>query len=194
MYQQRVPEPQADAAAPEPPGQPRHWWQPADAPLADVVLDLDPSARYVAVDHIEGPVVTLAVAPWPSVDPATGRLDFGPLDGRATLIVDLAELQTQADQDRAGTKQLRRPIRVSDVFMVSGMGDTPAEWDRIVDVTRAARFAAKAALFATASGAPPAEDLEDYGIDQDVGRDPDAPASPPAEPTPPPGPIAYPAV
>jgi hypothetical protein len=194
MYQQRVPEPQADAADAEPPGQPRRLWQPDEAPLADVVLDLDPSARYVAVDHIEGPIVTLAVAPWPSVDPATGRLDFGPLDGRSTMIVDLAALQERADGDRAGAKQLLRPIRVSDVFMVSGMGESPAEWDRIVDVTRAARFAAKAALFATASGAPPAEELEDYGIDEDVGREPDAAAAPPDEPTPPPGPIAYPAV
>ena len=194
-YEQRAPE-----ASPEPADQhERAHWRPEETPLEDPKFRIDPAVRYVAIDRIDGPVVTLAVAPWPSVEPATGRLDFGPRGDRSTAAVPARDLQARVDLDRLASDQLVRPLRPSDVFLVGGFTPDPAEWARVVDVTRAGRLAAKASLYSTAAPAPLAETLPDYGIDRDVAEDrgpaQTAGAEPPdgSEP-PPPGPVAYPAV
>jgi hypothetical protein len=194
-YNQRAPEP-SPPNGDESSGGP---WRPEDSPLENPAFRVEAADRYVAIDRIDGPVVTLAVAPWPTIEPATGRLDFGPRGERATATVTVRDLQTRADADRFASGQLVRPIRPSDVFLVSGFGADPAEWGRIIDVTRAGRLAAKASLYSTAAPAPPADALPDYGIDRDVADDrgpaEGAGAEPPdgSEP-PPPGPVAYPAV
>lgn len=195
-YEQRAPE-----ASPEPADQPeRPPWRPEATPLAEPAFRIEPADRYVAIDRIDGPVVTLAVAPWPTVEPATGRLDFGPRGDRSTATVPARDLQARIDRDRTATDQLVRPLRPSDVFLVGGFTPDPAEWSRVVDVTRAGRLAAKASLYSTAAPAPLADALPDYGIDRDVAEDrgPAAAAAdteaPDGSEPPPPGPVAYPAV
>lgn len=194
IYEQRAPE-----ASPEPIDEPgRAPWRPDETPLEEAAFVIGPGDRYVAIDRIDGPVVTLAVAPWPTVEPATGRLDFGPRGERTSATVTARDLQARVDADRVASGQLVRPIRPSDVFLVGGFTPEPASWGRVVDVTRAGRLAAKASLYSTAAPAPPAEGLPDYGIDRDVAED-RGPATAAPEPTesgdvPPPGPVAYPAV
>jgi len=196
IYAQRDPEPDAPSAPER-----RPPWRPPETPLAidggEWALgdDVLAAARYAAIDRIDGTVVTLAVAGWPTVEPATGRLDFGPSDERRVITVDLVRLQERVDGDRAATGQLVRPIRVGDVFLVIDLAGPVSRWTRVIDVTRAGRLAAKAALFSTVAPAPTADAAADFGLDPDrVAADPKpAGAEPPGEP-PRAGPVAYPAV
>jgi hypothetical protein len=195
IYEQRAPEASLDPA--EQPD--RAPWRPDETPLEAAAFRVDPGDRYVAIDRIDGPVVTLAVAPWPTVEPATGRLDFGPRGDRSTAAVPARDLQVRVDLGRVASDQLVRPLRPSDVFLVGGFTADPAEWTRVVDVTRAGRLAAKASLYSTAAPAPLADALPDYGIDRDVAQDRGPAEAAAAEPPdgiepPPPGPVAYPAV
>ena len=149
----------------------------------------------MAVDRLDDNLATLDVAPWPTVDPATGRLRFEPADDRVELTVSAVTLRRRVDRDRRRHRQLRRPIRVGDVFWVSGFTDRPQDWGSVLDATRAGRFAAKAALLATAAGAPSVDASAAFGLDEaepvDTGPRP-APTEP--DEPPPPGPIAFPAV
>ena len=195
-YEQRVPEPQADASdATE-----KRSWRPDEA-LTASPGGAAADERYVAVDRIDAFVVTLAVAPWPTVEAETGRLDFGPPGDRRTVTVSLKRLQERVDEERAATGQLVRAVRPGDVFHVTGFAATPARWDHVIDVTRAARLAAKAALFSTTAPAPKADELRDYGLDRRLAADPARGAGAGAEADEPddteqtpPGPVAYPAV
>jgi hypothetical protein len=188
-------------------------WQPAESDVAGTRSGLA-GARYVAVDRIDDALVTLAVAPWPTVDPATGRLDFGPPDERRTLVVPSLGLQRRIDDQRSQARQLLRPVRPGDAFFVGGYEDDPEGWTDVIDVTRSARLAAKAALFSTAAPAPAADALEDYGLEdariedggaatrgtasgargEPSGPEPGDEPGEPEDDAPPPGPIAYPAV
>lgn len=193
IYDQRAPEPTPDAGEP---AEPRAWWpDDADVGRRDVPA---PDDRYVAVDRIDARVVTLAVAPWPTVEPATGRLDFGPRADRRTVTVSLASLQTRVDRDRLAGGQLVRPVRPGDVFLVRGFATTPGRWSAVFDMTRSGRLAAKAALFSVVAPAPRTSELRGYGLDRGLADDagPGAPTADGAGETkpPPPGPIAYPAV
>jgi hypothetical protein len=195
IYNQRAPETKAgptDAAE-------RRPWRPDDVPISDAET-ISAEDRYVAVDRIDARVVTLAVAPWPTVEPATGRLDFGPRRDRRTVTVSFKSLQASVDRDRAASGQLVRPVRPGDVFLVRGFGPSPARWSLVVDVTRSGRLAAKAALYSTTAPAPRANELREYGLDRKLASDRGpadagvgAAAVDEAEP-PPPGPVAYPAV
>ena len=177
-------------------------WRPDETPLA--IQGGDPSltdlvlaaARYVAVDRIDGALMTIAVAFWPAVDPATARLDFGPRAQRRVITVDTAGFQTRADADRTSGDQLVRPIRVGDVFLVLELGGPVARWGRLVDVTRAGRLAAKAALFSTVAPAPSEDAAPAFGLGpEQTQADPEREAtSGPGDEAPPPGPVAYPAV
>ncbi len=193
IYDQRAPEPRADPTA----ASERKPWQPDDVPLGDAET-LSADDRYVAVDRIDARVVTLAVAPWPTVEPATGRLDFGPRAARRTVTVSLRSLQASVDRDRAASGQLVRPVRSGDVFLVRGFAQSPARWSVVVDVTRSGRLAAKAALYSTTAPAPRPNELREYGLDRKLADDRGPAAATArqvdeAEP-PPPGPVAYPAV
>jgi hypothetical protein len=195
-YEQRVPESPADPSDTNE----KLSWRPDEALIADSGAFAG-DERYVAVDRIDAFVVTLAVAPWPTVEADTGRLDFGPAADRGTVTVSLKRLQARVDLDRAATGQLVRAIRAGDVFRVRGFAATPGRWEQVVDVTRAARLAAKAALFSTAAPAPRADELREYDLDRGLAADagagaglaPDEDEPDEAEPTPP-GPVAYPAV
>ena len=208
IYEQRAAEtPAGPEAAPGAPP-----WRPAESPLTDPSVPIGPTDRYVAIDRIDGPLATLAVAPWPTVEPTTGRLDFGPRDQRATVTVPLDVLQERVDAGRRSAGQLLRPIRPSDVFLVTGFGEEPADWQGVLDVTRAGRLAAKASLYATAAPAPHSDELEAYNLEPRILEEPTGPAPDAAAggapdqagpgdeadgegpATPPPGPVAYPAV
>ena len=208
IYEQRAPETPAgpETASDAPP------WRPAESPLADPNVAIGPADRYVAIDRVDGPLATLAVAPWPTVEPTTGRLDFGARDQRATVTVPVDALQARVDADRLSADQLLRPIRPSDVFLVSGFGEEPAGWQGVLDVTRAGRLAAKASLYATAAPAPHPDELEAYNLEPRILEEPTGPAPDAAAggvpdgagpggeadgegpETPPSGPVAYPAV
>ena len=186
MYEQRIPEPAPEREA-------GVAWHPDGVPFRGV----DPAAGdwYVAIDRIDDGVATLDVAPWPIVDPGTGRLSFEPVADRYSLTASAVTLLRRIDRDRRRLRQLRRPLRPGDVFWVRGIGERPQDWGHVIDVTRAGRFAAKAAIFATAAGAPSVEASAAFGLDEaePVDMDP-RPAPRDAEEPPPPGPIAFPAV
>ena len=189
MYDQRIAEP-----APERAG--ATAWRPDVVPFdADAP---DPAQdRYVAVDRIDEDVATIVVARWPSVDQATGRLTFGAGRERLVVTADAETLRRRVDVDRRVLRQLRRPVRVGDVFWVRGFDNDPSAWGRVIDVTRAGRFAAKAALLATAAGAPSQDASAAFGIEtaEPVDLEPrPAPFADDAEALPPPGPVAFPAV
>jgi hypothetical protein len=197
MYEQRRPEgpPPATEGAEQAP------WRPTEDAFGERRRDPLPGDRYVAVDRVDGPVVTLATAPWPSVDPATGRFDFGPRAERTVATVTLEALQRRVDLDRAAAPgQVVRPIRPGDAFLVAGYSPDPSAWIEVVDVTRSARIAAKAALLATAAPAPAVDELDAYGLDRGVVERGATAADDAAEQAaadgdqPPPGPVAYPAV
>ena len=190
-----------DQRAPQPSGSDpaiRPLWRPAESAVARDAADAPSdeelvTASYVAIDRIDADVVTVAIAPWPRVDRDTGRLDFGPRDERLTTTVAASTLTARLDAERAATGQLVRPLRVGDVFAVQDRSGPVARWGRIRDVTRAARLAAKAALFSTVAPAPPADRAEEYGIAPTTVV-PAPGATTETEETPPPGPVAYPAV
>src|SRR4029079_13875176 len=143
MEQQRIAEP-----APEPDN--GQSWRPDGVPFPDGTPDAGPD-RYVGADRLDEDVATLIVAPWPVVDPQTGRLAFLPDDARTVAVVDVAALQTRVDRERGahrGRGQIARPLSAGDVFWVGGYRTAPAEWVRVVDATRAGRYAAKAAFLA----------------------------------------------
>lgn len=205
IYAQREPEPDSDSLASPGVGRP---WRPPDSAASDLEGDRerDPTltdavlaaAHYVAVDRIDGAVVTLAVAAWPVVEPATGRLDFGPPAERRPITVDAARLQTRIDVDRTAAGQLVRPIRVGDVFLVIDLGGPLPSWGRIVDLTRAGRLAAKAALYSAVAPAPTLDEAAALGLDPArIAPQPTGDAGPGkagGEEPPPAGPVAYPAV
>ena len=190
IYDQRTPEPLTVSRGIE-----ATPWLP-EGGLIDVATATDPASRYAAVDHIEGGIATLAVTSWPTVDPDTGRLDFGPKRTRVTRTARVDLLQARVDRDRIAAGQLLRPIRVGDVFLVRGLSGQPSRWKVVIDVTRSGRLAAKAALFATAAPAPPRDELSAYGINAAVDEpDMTAGETAPADPGPrAPGHVAYPAV
>ncbi len=206
IYQQREPEPAAevddDGGTPSIEG--RAPWRPPETPLApdggDPTLtdEVLATARYVAVDRIDGGVTTLAVATWPTVEPATGRLQFGPRSARQVIVVDTVRLQERTDAERVTLGQLIRPVRVSDVLLVTDYAEAALDdWGRIVDMTRAGRLAAKAALYSAVAPAPTVAEAVSLGMDpiQVTQAAAGAPAAAPGDEEPAPGgPVAYPAV
>jgi hypothetical protein len=132
-------------------------WRPT-VPLVDgdtVEIDTEASDWYVVTDELIGDDVRLAVTPWPRVDVA-GRLRFEA--GSEPLELERAALQDRIDFSRTGRGQLARPLRIGDAFLVRGPDPSSAEWDAVVDVTRAARrFAKRAGVRAVAQPTTPPE-------------------------------------
>jgi len=189
MYEQRVPEPPSAESR-------GRLWRPVQTPLASREQAPAETDRYVVIDRIDDDVVTLAVAPWPTIDPDTGRLRFDGPGGRDVRVVAREALQARVDRARSGQPDADRPLRVGDVFLVRGMAGGPGRWERVVDVTRAGRFAAKAALLGTVVPAPAADELRRFGMEAAQPVDPQPRGADEAadRPTPPPGPVAFPSV
>src|SRR4029079_4483262 len=99
MDHQRIAEP-----APEPDN--GQSWRPDGVPFPDGTPHAG-TDRYVAVHRLDEDRAPLIVAPWPVVDPQTGRLAFLPGDERTTAVVDIAPLQTRVDRERGGGRRTR---------------------------------------------------------------------------------------
>ena len=173
-------------------------WEPEIKRADETVIEFVPSDadEYVVLDEIIGDQVRLAFTAWPSVD-EEGRLRFAE-SGSEPLPVDREELRGSLDRLREIEGQLVRPLRIGDVFLVRGMTPDPEEWERLLDITGAARRAAsRAGVRAVAQpveGTAITVRIEDAGIAEDVPvpswrRSPEPPGAappprPPAEPTP----------
>lgn len=142
MYEQR--------AAPEEEGaEPLGLWAVrvhfADGSSETVLPDVED--WYVAIDDLAFGRVVFDAAHWPRVD-GSGRLAYGP--AREARVAESSTAQPVIDGARAEHGQELRPLRIGDVFLVRGpdLSEDIREWRIRGDVTRAARDAAKLALFA----------------------------------------------
>ena len=106
--------------------------------------------------------VRLAVAAWPNVDEG-GRLRFS-ASGSASLAVGHQTLQEEVDRRRESEGRLARPVRIGDVFLVRGLGGESGDWERLLDVTGAARKVANRA--GVRAVAQPTEDVPPTGGDR----------------------------
>lgn len=117
------------------------------------LVEVERGDRYVVVDDVADGRVVFEVSRWPRLD-ADGRLFF---DGEPREIVDsAADAQTMIDAARteAGITGPTRPLRVGDAFLMRGLTSRARTLRRVsfvVDVSAAAREAAKAALYAAAA-------------------------------------------
>ena len=113
------------------------------------------SRQYVVVEDIDDDSLVLEVSKWPRLD-GGGRLTFegDPFE----IYTSLKTFQTlvHSKRNRADTTDPERDVRVGDVFIIKGIepGDTEIDGrSKIVDITRAARNAAKSALYGAAASA-----------------------------------------
>lgn len=172
-------------------------WEPTIKRADDTDIEFVPSEgdAYVALDEIIGDQVRLAVTAWPMVDEA-GRLRFSE-SGSKALPVERERLQGSVDGLREAEGQLVRPLRIGDVFLGRGTTDQPGGWERLLDVTGAARRAASRAgvravaqpVEGTAVVAASIDETEIADEAPTWRRPPEQPEAappprPPAEPTP----------
>lgn len=147
MYQERRPPPKEKRA-------PAKLW--LEAQLAEG----HPSRldAYVTIDDLADGVVVLMSAPWPFLD-GVGRLTFldEPRDLHVRWRVKQSRLErflrdrrvVLADEIVDAEAVTGRPVRIGDVFLVRATSlKTMGKWEEVIDVTRAAREAAKIAFFA----------------------------------------------
>jgi hypothetical protein len=80
-------------------------------------------------------VATLIVAPWPVIDPQTGRLAFLPDDERTTAVVDIRRCRRASTASAApATAAASSPDpSASATFWVGGYRVNPAEWEQVID-------------------------------------------------------------
>lgn len=150
-------------------------------------LSVDATDRYVVVDEIVDMRMRLVGAPWPVLDRGR-RVRFG--KGRRTkqvVLVDRLESAVGAHRDRQ--RQLHRPIRIGDAFWVRGYSADPSKWETVIDITDAARRAARVAFLSAV--APPTPDKP--RLPEEMLR-PETLAAPQEPPAPTPGSVANPAV
>ena len=171
MFRQREFRPADTPAAVATPAAPDDAIAPLWQPFDDRMIAAE--AQYVVVDELGDDVAVLVLCSWPTLD-EFGRLRFG---GERTSYWIVAErLQQMVDFDRAeaNAEAPDRPLRVGDVFAAQprvALGepvDVPELVSRslgrdamasttrrieLVDVSAAARSAAKAALYGAAAPA-----------------------------------------
>ena len=141
-----------------PSGEAGPLWRPEGAGVL-----AEPGDAYVVVEDSDDGVIVLLVAAWPHLD-GRGRLWFAADPVEATVAEDRLEALT-------------RPVRIGDTFLVRGLpvsddgalaaalaGDVEG-WGEFVDVTRPARDAAKAALYAAAAPSLTDADAASLGIE-----------------------------
>ena len=170
-------------------------WGPSIVTVDGVAIEFVPKRddAYVVLDEMISDQVRLAVAAWPNVDEG-GRLRFSG-SGSASLAVGHQRLQEEVDRLRESEGQLVRPVRIGDVFLVRGLGGESDDWERLLDVTGAARRAAnRAGVRAVAQsteevsqtgGVEPVEAASEPSWRRPPEQLPAAPpVRPPAEPTP----------
>ena len=167
-FQQRVATPNETAAAAEPE---RRLWLAgtAGSPVEPVESD-----RYVVVDERDDGILVLIVALWPELD-SLGRLAFS--GSRKSVAVSEAELDDELDRRRQRSGHLRRPIRISDTFLVRGpVTKSPAKWPETVDVTALARSHAKMAFHAAVAPKKTAQEARSVKLETPAAK-PELPAA-----------------
>jgi hypothetical protein len=112
-------------------------------------VDVQADDRYACVDDVADGAVVFNVSDWPRLD-REGRLywETDPVE----LVVAEGEAQSIVDagRDEAGITAPDRPIRVGDAFLIRDLPDERASFARaslVLDISAAARDAAKAALY-----------------------------------------------
>lgn len=138
-------------------------WTPftVHGPTGDEVwpVDVEEGDRYVAVDDLAEGHVVFEVSDWPMLD-AEGRLHWE--SEPVELWDEQAAVQRRLEAERREQRITapERRVRVGDTFLVRGLPpDTRSLLDAatIVDVSAAARDAAKAALYGAAASTVDAE-------------------------------------
>jgi len=150
MYQQRVGASRASfRARPEP-------WTPRIEDEASRTLRLRPRPgdAYVVIDELVEGLVRLVVEAWPSTDRGD-RLHFPGPGQVVPRAYRAGRLLAAIDRHRRRHGQLRRDLRVGDVFLVRSFGPDPRRWTDLWDVTQAARARARLAHLRTVVPAQP---------------------------------------
>jgi hypothetical protein len=131
-------------------------------------VDVQPSDCYASVDDVADGMVVFSVSNWPRLD-REGRLywDINPFE----LVVPEQEVQAIVDAGRAeaGITAPDRPIRVGDAFLLRGLPDEQASLGRaslVLDISAAARDAARAALYGAVASTLRLEDAEKMAVTQ----------------------------
>lgn len=148
-------------------------WTPftVHGPTGDEVwpVDVEDGDRYVSVDDVADGHVVFEVSDWPELD-TEGRLHW---ETEPHEVWDeQGAVQARLDEERhaAGITASERRIRVGDTFLVRGLpagARSLLDAETIVDVSAAARDAAKAALY----GAAASTLEEEVAADLHVGSD-----------------------
>lgn len=125
--------------------------------------------RYVAVDDVADGHVVFEVSDWPELD-AEGRLHWE--TEPRELWDEQAAVQERLEDERREQRITapERRVRVGDTFLVRGLpsdSDSLLAAETIVDVSAAARDAAKAALYGAAASTVDAEDAAALHVGSD---------------------------
>ena len=125
-------------------------------------VEVQPDDRYASVDDVADGAVVFDVSDWPRLD-REGRLywETDPFE----LVVSEGDAQSIVDagRDEAGITAPDRPIRVGDAFLIRGLPDEQAPLARaslVLDISAAARDAAKAALYGAVASTLDTDDAE----------------------------------
>ncbi len=131
-------------------------WDPIVRHEDETTFDLSPGPndRYVVVDEIVEGRARLVAAPWPVLDRGK-RLRFGK-GRRSSGVVPISKLESVVHAHRSRQNQVHRPIRIGDAFWVRGKSEDPSKWESVIDITDAARRAARVAFLSAV--APPTPD------------------------------------
>jgi hypothetical protein len=125
--------------------------------------------RYLAVDDVADGMVVAEVSSWPRLD-REGRLWWS--DEPYEFVTPLEQMQTDVDaaRDRDGVMAATRHIRVGDTFLVRGLTRQHRDLTdvaRVIDVSAAAREAAKTALHGAAASALPEAEADKLQVTKD---------------------------
>lgn len=130
-------------------------------------IELTGDEWYMVVDDLDGGVIICEFSSWPALD-ADGRLAF---EGRPwRLGRPLDEVQTLVDRFRTANRQPApdRPLRVGDVFAVRGPKRGARSFRGVtdlLDISAAARTAAKAALYGAVAESMEIEQVAAVALD-----------------------------
>jgi hypothetical protein len=133
------------------------WWAPYTVHGAEGeqrgAVDVRPGDLYASVDDVADGTVVFEVSEWPRLD-REGRLHWGFEDEPFELVAGQQDAQQIVDANRHQHDMTGpdRPIRVGDVFLLRGLRDEEPldQAELVLDVSAAAREAAKAALYGAA--------------------------------------------
>jgi hypothetical protein len=129
---------------------------------------VQPGDCYASVDDVADGVVVFSVSEWPRLD-REGRLCW--TSGPFELVGSEREVQEIVNAARVEARITApdRPIRVGDAFLVRGLRDERASLSRaslVLDISAAARDAARAALYGAVASTLPTDDAKRMAVTQ----------------------------